>query len=587
MKKLKYVFLLMFLMIPFSVKAGGVSVSLSCPASANAGSEIQCKVNVSADTAVNGLSGNYSLNGLSYVSFSAQNGFTTYSSSASGFAVGNTNGKSGSFTIGIITLKVNSSGSIQLNKLDASDTNFESYAIGTQSQSIRVNSTNNNLGSLSLSNGTLSPSFSADTTNYTSTIDADNVTINATKGESSQSISGTGYKSLNYGTNTFSVVVTSESGSSKTYTITITRPDNRSTNNNLKSLSVNQGSISFNKNTTNYSIDVDSNVSSIKVTAAVEDSSASFVSGFGSRTVDLNYGSNAVLVKVQAQNGSVKTYTINVNRKDDRSTNNDLKTLKVSSGEVVFDKDTLEYNVSVYYDVTTFDIKATAADEKAVVKVNGPSELVVGENVFTIDVTSENGSVKTYKIIVKRLSEDEKMSDDNSIASLKIFGHDIDFSNDVYEYTIEISKDEVELFFDIVLNDEKANYTIKNNEDLKDGSEVLLVVVSESGLKNEYTFIIEQENVLISYIIVGGICLVVGIGLGIVISKIPKKKKDKKITSNEPVIVESTPVVATNVVNTNNINNEVKTEPVVTDTDTNTVVNTTNTVEVKTEDKTN
>lgn len=586
MKKLKYLLFALFMMIPFSVSAGSVSVSLSCPGSANAGSEVTCNVNVSSDVAVNGLSANYSLSGASYVSFTPQNGFTSYNASGSGFAIGNTAGKSGSYTIGVLKVKVNSAATIQLININASDTDFGDYNIGGQSRSIRINSTNNNLGGLSLSNGTLSPSFSAGTTNYTATIDADNVVINASKSEDSQSISGAGSKALNYGNNTFNIVVTSESGSSKTYTITINRPDNRSTNNNLKNLSVNQGSISFNKNTTSYSIDVDSNVSSIKVTAALEDSSASFVNGFGSRTVDLSYGNNVILVKVQAQNGAVKTYTINVNRKDDRSTNNDLKTLKVSSGEVVFDKDTLEYNVSVYYDVTTFDIKATAVDEKAVVKVNGPSELAVGENIFTIDVTSENGNVKTYKIIVKRLSEDEKMSDDNGIASLKIFGHDIDFSNDVYEYTIEIGKDETELFFDIVLEDDKANYTIKNNENLKDGSEVILVVVSESGLKNEYTFIIEQENVLISYIIVGGICLVVGIFLGIIISKRPKKNKDKNKNNinSEPVIVESTPVV-TKVVstNTNNVNNEAKSETVVT-TDTNTH---TNNVEVKTENNPN
>lgn len=98
------------------------------------------------------------------------------------------------------------------------------------------------------------------------------------------------------------------------------------------------------------------------------------------------------------------------------------------------------------------------------------------------------------------------MSDNNKISSLKIFGHNIDFSNDVEEYEITISKDEVELFFDIVLEDEKANYTIKNNENLEDGSEVsVVVVVSESGLKKEFKFKISKENDLILYIIVGGI----------------------------------------------------------------------------------
>ena len=137
------------LMMPYTAKAGSVSVSLSCPGAANVGDQITCNVNVSSDVNVNGLSGNYSLSGLSYVNFAPQNGFTTYASSASGFAVGNTSGgKSGNFTIGVITLKVGGAGSIQLTNLDASDVDINSYSIGTKSASIRIKSTNNDLSSI-------------------------------------------------------------------------------------------------------------------------------------------------------------------------------------------------------------------------------------------------------------------------------------------------------------------------------------------------------------------------------------------------------------------------------------------------------
>lgn len=231
------------MMIPFSVRAGSVSVSLSCPASANVGSEVSCNVNVSSDVALNGLSANYSLSGASYVSFTPQNGFTSYSASASGVAIGNTFGKSGSYTVGVLKVKVNSAAVIQLTKIDASDTEYLDYNPAGQSRSIRINSSNNNLGGLSLSNGSLSPKFSANTTNYSVIVDADSVVINATKAEESQTISGAGSKNLNYGSNAVLVKVQAQNGTVKTYTINVNHKDDRSTNNDLKSLKVSSGEI--------------------------------------------------------------------------------------------------------------------------------------------------------------------------------------------------------------------------------------------------------------------------------------------------------------------------------------------------------
>ena len=152
MKKLLLATTLLFaiIMTPEIVSAKGVSVTLSCPGAANQNDQIDCRVNVSTDATVNGLSANYSLNGLTYVNFNPQSGFSVYSKSESGFAIGNNEGKTGNFTIGVVTLKVNNSGSIQLTNLDASDTDFASYSPGQTSANIRLKSTNNNLSGLSL-----------------------------------------------------------------------------------------------------------------------------------------------------------------------------------------------------------------------------------------------------------------------------------------------------------------------------------------------------------------------------------------------------------------------------------------------------
>lgn len=57
--------------------------------------------------------------------------------------------------------------------------------------------------------------------------DVTQVEVYAVKEEDSQQISGTGYKSLNVGTNTLKVVCTAEDGTTRTYTMYVTREDEK------------------------------------------------------------------------------------------------------------------------------------------------------------------------------------------------------------------------------------------------------------------------------------------------------------------------------------------------------------------------
>lgn len=90
-------------------------------------------------------------------------------------------------------------------------------------------------------------------------------------------------------------------------------PNSGNPNNWLKSLTVSGGNLtpSFNGATTEYSMIVSQNTSSINVGAAAVAATSS-VSGTGA--INLNYGSNLVQVTCKAQNGSTRVYTINVVR---------------------------------------------------------------------------------------------------------------------------------------------------------------------------------------------------------------------------------------------------------------------------------
>lgn len=270
-------------------------------------------------------------------------------------------------------------------------------------------SSNNNLKEIKVDEIKVD-NFNANTTTYTlMNTDLSTVTINAVADDSKASISGTGTKNLSYGVNTLNIVVTAENGSKKTYTLKITRNDKRSSDNLLSSLSVSVGKIDFDSNKTSYTINVDKDTTEIKIDAKAKSSKAK-VTGTG--TIKLKEGNNEIKVVVTAENGSNKTYTINVIKKgkdtsaSELSSNNNLKSLVVSGYNINFDSNKKIYYLNVDENVTNLNIEAICEDTKAKVEVNNIDNLVKGENVITINVTAENGDVNTYKLLVNKTSSE-------------------------------------------------------------------------------------------------------------------------------------------------------------------------------------
>lgn len=82
-------------------------------------------------------------------------------------------------------------------------------------------SKDNNLASLSVEQGSLSPEFSVDNIEYTVNLDSSTTKINivATASDAKATVSGAGEQTVEVGENVFQVVVTAENKSTKTYTI--------------------------------------------------------------------------------------------------------------------------------------------------------------------------------------------------------------------------------------------------------------------------------------------------------------------------------------------------------------------------------
>ena len=176
------------------------------------------------------------------------------------------------------------------------------------------------------------------------------------------------------------------------------------------------------------------------------------------------------------------------------SSNNYLSTITVDGEEIEnFSKNTSKYFVKVENDVSTISIEAEAEDEKAKVEIDGPDTLKIGDNEYTISVTSENDTTKFYKVIVTRKEADESSNTD--IDNIKVKGYNLNFDKNSKTFYLSINKNTTKLNIEVTLDDEKSNYEIKGNENLKDGSIVKIIVTAEDGVTTKtYTITVTRET---------------------------------------------------------------------------------------------
>ena len=226
------------------------------------------------------------------------------------------------------------------------------------------------------------------------------------------------------------IKVTSEKGSVTIYNVTLTREDPRHNDATLKSLTVTNTDIKFNGNTT-YNTQVENSVSKIEIKANSNDDKAT-ISGIG--TKNLNVGNNSFIIKVTAENGDTKNYVIVINRKAKDSENsknevsklssdNNLKLLSIDEIYFEFDKNILNYNLFVDYNINKININYVASSDKASVTMTDVPQLDVGLNIIDLIVVAESGSVKTYTLNITRRPE-RLVADNNKESILELINSD-------------------------------------------------------------------------------------------------------------------------------------------------------------------
>lgn len=134
-----------------------------------------------------------------------------------------------SFSMTFKTLRTGKT-TVDCTKYDIVDGNAEQVTANMGNSVVTINapytaSGNNNLSSLSISPGTLSPGFSAGTTSYSASVSnsTTSVAVSAKAADGKAKVAVWGNTGLSVGNNTVTVQVTAENGSKKTYTITVNR----------------------------------------------------------------------------------------------------------------------------------------------------------------------------------------------------------------------------------------------------------------------------------------------------------------------------------------------------------------------------
>lgn len=213
--------------------------------------------------------------------------------------------------------------------------------------------------------------------------------------------------------------------------------------------------------------------------------------------------------------------TNNESKENKKSSNANLKNLGIRPNDFSgFKSGTTTYNVTVPSDVTSVELYAVKDDDKATLTGTGTKKLQEGTNKLSVTVTAEDGTQKTYTVNVTREAkeevdeqEDEEIDEEieeekntieediestsiedkevtDGLIELRIIGAELspEFETGIYEYTVKYIGEATKLQIQTEASDESYNIEIIGNKDLKEGENLITILVSDEEGKNVATY---------------------------------------------------------------------------------------------------
>ncbi len=236
----------------------------------------------------------------------------------------------GSATMCVLTFKVSSklsegdTVSVKITEIQLSDgdSDFEPSNALYSVKLAKPLSSDSKLASLSIKGFELNEKFSSSKTEYTATVnyDTEKIELDMSRSDKSSTVKTEGTNGLKVGKNVVTVKVTAENGSTTTYKITVTRPDdpNKSDDSSLSSIESSAGTLEpkFSSNVYEYTVNVKNDVEEITLTPHASDPKAVTEGG----TYTLEEGENLIELVCTSEKGTESIYKIIVNRTSADST---------------------------------------------------------------------------------------------------------------------------------------------------------------------------------------------------------------------------------------------------------------------------
>lgn len=187
-----------------------------------------------------------------------------------------------------------------------------------------------------------------------------------------------------------------------------------------------------------------------------------------------------------------------------RSSNNNLSSLNASTGtfDISFDKDVTVYTLTVPYYTERVILSGGLEDTLSSVDGLIEYELTEKNTVAIINVTAEDGSVKTYTVyIIKEAAPVVykpvvyNYSSDNYLKLLEIEGYELEFDKNTNEYKITVKNNVTTLDIRALAEHYGARVKITGNDGFEVGENTVIVTVTaENGSTREYKIIVNKEE---------------------------------------------------------------------------------------------
>lgn len=412
MKRIKaFIMIIALLLIfPVVVNAEGNSVKINAPKMTSKGNEISVDIVLSSDVAVDEFKSTftYESSALELLNYEIKDNWKSAGSfskeSPMTLDFTHENGITGNSTLITIKFKVKDDVAKTQTSLTIEGTSKtkEDGTVNTLEKSVAdidIKSRDNSIKSLKL-NGTVINNFSPNTYSYHELVESTVTTANfeaelndktATFKEGYAPKEGA---SLDYGDNVYEIIVVSASNEEKKYTVTVTRQDNRGTNNDLDELIVNSNKnlLNFSTNTLEYTITTHK-LTTIDVQAKAHDPKAKVT--VTKEPEQMIIGKNIIKISVVSEKNEEKIYTITVNNSD-KEIDTKLKSLELfgCDEEIDFKPDIFDYEIRY----------KEKYNEQLVIKpeVNNPDEAVIDKAGYESDITKLGpGKTVTIKVSAK------------------------------------------------------------------------------------------------------------------------------------------------------------------------------------------